>query len=135
MANIVIGDGHVVLADALSTRMREGDCRVEVASTAADLVAVVDATSPDLCLLERWLNDDDALELLVGLRGRSPRTKIVVLTADPDRDGSSRPSTGAPSARRDCWSSRGGPGVETADSRLPSLLVVARALRGQAAGA
>ena len=87
MTNIVIGDGHVAFAEKLATVICEGDRPVEVASTAADLVAAVGTTSPDLCLLDRWLDDRDALDLLAGLRARSPHTKIVVLTADPDRDG------------------------------------------------
>ena len=85
MTDIVIGER--ALAEALATAISgRGRRVVAVASTAAELMAAVDRTSPDVCLLDRWFDDADALDLLTGLRERSPRTRIVVLSADTDHD-------------------------------------------------
>jgi two-component system, NarL family, nitrate/nitrite response regulator NarL len=88
MSEIVIGDDDVVLADALAAMISEGDRHVvTVASAAADVLATVSRTPPALCLLDRWFDDGDTLDLLDGLRQRSPSTKVVVLTADPEQNG------------------------------------------------
>ena len=49
-------------------------------------MATAGTRSPDLCVVDRWFGDRDALDLLAELHERAPRTKIVVITADPDRD-------------------------------------------------
>jgi two-component system, NarL family, nitrate/nitrite response regulator NarL len=88
MAEIIIADPDVAMAGALAAVISEGDRHVvAVASTAADVLSAAGgATSPAVCLLDRWFDDGDALDLLVRLHARSPATKVVVLAADPDRD-------------------------------------------------
>jgi DNA-binding NarL/FixJ family response regulator len=84
---IVIAGNDLALAEALASVLSEGDRRVvAVASTAAALMATAGDRWPDLCVLDRWFGDRDALDLLAELHERSPSTKIVVITADRDRD-------------------------------------------------
>jgi two-component system, NarL family, nitrate/nitrite response regulator NarL len=87
MVDIVLGDDHTAFADALAAVLTDHGHRVvAVERTAAGVLAAVQEASPDVCLLDRWFDDADALELLPELSACSPPTKIVMITADPDRD-------------------------------------------------
>lgn len=87
MTDIVLGDDHAAFADALATVLTDHGHRVvAVEAAAADVLAAVRMLSPDLCLLDRWFDDGDGLDLLPELSACSARTRTLVLTADPDRD-------------------------------------------------
>jgi two-component system nitrate/nitrite response regulator NarL len=87
MAVIVLGDDHAAFADALATVLTDHGHRVvAVESAVAGVLAAVRTLSPDLCLLDRWFDDGDGLDLLPELSACSARTRTLVITADPDRD-------------------------------------------------
>jgi DNA-binding NarL/FixJ family response regulator len=87
VTDIVLGEDHLAFADALAAVLVDDDRRVvAVEQTAAGVLAAVADRAPELCLLDRWLSDGDGLTLLPALTRASPRTGIVVITADPDRD-------------------------------------------------
>jgi len=87
MTDIVLGDDHAAFADALAAVLTDHGHRVlAVESAAADVVSSVRTLSPDLCLLDRWFEDEDGLDLLPELSACSACTRTLVITADPDRD-------------------------------------------------
>jgi DNA-binding NarL/FixJ family response regulator len=86
MTDIVLADDHVAFVEALGSVLTEDGYEVRaVEHTAAAAVATVRRCRPALCLLDRWFEDGDVLTVLPELRDAVPATRIVVLTADPDR--------------------------------------------------
>ena len=85
MTDVVVGDDHGVFADALSTVLGQRRLVVRaVAHRAADVLAAVGEHEPCVCLLDRTFPDGDGLELIPDLLTTSPRTRVIVVTADPD---------------------------------------------------
>ncbi len=86
MTEIVLADDHAAFADALAAVLENhGLSAVAVECTLEGVVAAVARCRPDLCVVDRWFDDGDALTALPDLRAASPGTRIVVLSADPDR--------------------------------------------------
>jgi two-component system nitrate/nitrite response regulator NarL len=86
MTDIVIADDHAAFADALAAVLAtHGMTVVAVEATLEGTVAGVAGHRPELCVLDRWFDDTDALEVVPQLRAASPETRIVVLSADQDR--------------------------------------------------
>ncbi|MCD2195925.1 response regulator transcription factor [Actinomycetospora endophytica] len=86
MIDVVVGDDHAVFVDALSTVLGQRRLVVRaVAHRASDVLAAVARHSPTICLLDRTFDDGDGIELIPDLLAASPRTRVVVVTADPDR--------------------------------------------------
>jgi DNA-binding NarL/FixJ family response regulator len=67
MAAVLPGRGHAVLAAATSVQ---------------DLLHAVSRHRPELCLIDTNLPDGDGIAAIGEIAGRSPGTRIVVLTAD-----------------------------------------------------
>lgn len=85
MTDVVVGDDHGVFVDALSTVLGQRRLVVRaVAHRAADVLAAVAEHAPTVCLLDRTFSDGDGIELIPDLLATSPRTRIIVVTADPD---------------------------------------------------
>lgn len=83
--DIVLTDGHLVLLDALSSALRQLGYRVlATASTYRDALESIKSLRPDLWVLEWQLCDQQSLAATDDLTLASPRTKIVVLSADSD---------------------------------------------------
>jgi two-component system, NarL family, nitrate/nitrite response regulator NarL len=86
MNGIVIADDHAAFADALAAVLEShGMTVVAVEATLEDTLAGVARCRPELCVVDRWFDDGDALGTLPALRAASPETRIVVLSADQDR--------------------------------------------------
>jgi two-component system, NarL family, nitrate/nitrite response regulator NarL len=84
--DIVLGDDHTAFADALASVLTDDDRRVvAVEGTLAGVLAAVRDETPDLCLIDRWFADGDGFALVPALAEASPRTRILVMTADPDQ--------------------------------------------------
>jgi two-component system nitrate/nitrite response regulator NarL len=95
-ASLVIGDDHAVFLDALATVLEQRDYTIAVARTAGETVAAVALLHPDVCLLDRHFAGDDGLGVIGLLLAASPRTRVLVLSADPGTEGIRRAlSTGA----------------------------------------
>lgn len=87
MPDIVLGDDHTAFADALATVLADEERRVvALEGTAAGVLAAVRDHQPDLLLLDRWFEDGDGFTIVPALVEASPRTRILVITADPDQD-------------------------------------------------
>jgi DNA-binding NarL/FixJ family response regulator len=85
MITVAIVDDNRLVREALSEMLgRLPDVRV-VAAGVAD-AAFVDATQPDVLLLDVGLRDEDSLSVAANLTTRSPRTKIIVMDLIPMND-------------------------------------------------
>ena len=87
MTSIVLGDDHAIFVESLvSVLIAEG---FSVPAAAATLTATIDAVRahrPEVCLLDRHFTDGDAVAALNNVIAASPRTRVVILTADRDTD-------------------------------------------------
>lgn len=91
MTDLVVGDDHAVFVDALTTVLGQQRLVVRaVAHRASDVLAVVARHAPAVCLLDRTFADGDGIELIPDLLAASPGTRVVVVTADPDRGAATR---------------------------------------------
>jgi two-component system nitrate/nitrite response regulator NarL len=91
MTDVVVGDDHGVFVDALSTVLAQRRLVVRaVAHRASDVLAAVAQHGPAICLLDRSFSDGDGIELIPELLAASPRTRIIVVTADPDHGAAAR---------------------------------------------
>jgi two-component system, NarL family, nitrate/nitrite response regulator NarL len=91
MTDVVVGDDHGVFLDALSTVLGQRRLVVRaVAHRASDVLTAVARHTPAVCLLDRTFADGDGIELIPDLLAVSPRTRVIVVTADPDHDAASR---------------------------------------------
>ena len=85
MITVAIVDDNRLVREALSEMLgRVPDVRV-VAAGVAD-AAFVDATQPDVLLLDVGLRDEDSLGVAANLTTWSPRTKIIVMDLIPMND-------------------------------------------------
>lgn len=86
-SGLVIGDSHQMLAEALEVVLtQQGFAVLAVALTVASLYSLVLEKRPRLCLIDRRLRDGDALAVVGDLLTQSPQTRVVLLTADQDKD-------------------------------------------------
>jgi two-component system, NarL family, nitrate/nitrite response regulator NarL len=87
MIEVVIGDDHAVFLDALSAVLTEHGCRVTKATTIPDTLVAVGRRQPDVCLVDRhFAAGDDGIGALGRISAASPRTKVLMLSADGDSD-------------------------------------------------
>jgi len=87
MTEVVIGDDHAVFLDALSSVLTGFGCTVTKASTAADTVEAVGTQQPDVCLIDRhFAAADDGIDALRQMTAASPRTKVLILSADGEHE-------------------------------------------------
>jgi two-component system, NarL family, nitrate/nitrite response regulator NarL len=87
MIEVVIGDDHAVFLDALSAVLTEQGCVVTKATTIADTVAAVGNRQPDVCLVDRhFAAGSDGIGALAEISAASPRTKVLILSADGNSD-------------------------------------------------
>jgi two-component system, NarL family, nitrate/nitrite response regulator NarL len=87
MIEVVIGDDHAVFLDALSAVLTEHGCAVTKAMTISDTVGAVGKRQPDVCLVDRHFGaDHDGIGALGDIAAASPRTKLMILSADGDGD-------------------------------------------------
>lgn len=87
MTSIVLGDDHSIFVESLvSVLIAEG---FSVPAAATTLRATIDAVRthrPEICLLDRHFTDGDAVAAINIVLAASPRTRVVILTADRDTD-------------------------------------------------
>lgn len=79
---IVICDDHELLVEALSVALTDrGHDVVGSTTTLSNLVDLLAATLPDVCLLDLGLPLGDPLDLLPSIRTAAPDTAVVILSA------------------------------------------------------
>ena len=87
LIEVVIGDDHAVFLDALATVLADQGCAVTKATTISDTVCAVRKRQPDVCLVDRhFAAGADGLGALGEISGASPRTKVLILSADGTSD-------------------------------------------------
>ncbi len=87
MTGLVIGDDHSVFLDAMSAVLLQRGYQVTVARSVADTIETVRRTQPDVCLIDRHFAEDNGILAISALLAASSRTKVLVLSADPDTEG------------------------------------------------
>ncbi|MEU5850056.1 response regulator transcription factor [Saccharopolyspora shandongensis] len=88
MVDLVLGDDHAIFVDALAATLPRHGCRiVGTADNVAGVAGVVREHRPDICLLDRYFGDGDALDAIGEILDAGGRTKVLVLTADGDVQG------------------------------------------------
>ncbi len=86
MIDVVLGDDHAVFLDALSSVLSGQGCAVTKATTIDETIDAVRAGQPDVCLVDRHFAGDDGIGALGLLAEASPRTKVLILSADGDNE-------------------------------------------------
>ena len=83
---VVIADGHPLFLDALGATI--GACSdidlVGTAATAGEAVTTIEQTRPDVAVLDLELPGQHGPEIAAQLAARSPRTRVVFLSASRD---------------------------------------------------
>jgi DNA-binding NarL/FixJ family response regulator len=87
VTGLVIGDDHSVFLDAMSAVLQQRGYEVTVARSVPDTIETVRRTQPDVCLIDRNFAGDDGITAIRPMLAASTRTKVLVLSADPDTDG------------------------------------------------
>lgn len=87
MTGLVIGDDHSVFLDAMSAVLIQRGYQVTVARSVRDTIESVREKQPDVCLIDRHFAGDSGITAIGPMLAASGRTKILVLSADPDTEG------------------------------------------------
>jgi two-component system nitrate/nitrite response regulator NarL len=87
VTGLVIGDDHSVFLDAMSAVLGQRGYEVTVARSVPDTIEAVRRIQPDVCLIDRNFAGDDGITAISPMLAASCRTKVLVLSADPDTDG------------------------------------------------
>ena len=87
MTGLVIGDDHSVFLDAMSAVLIQRGYQVTVARSVRDTIESVRRKQPDVCLIDRHFAGDSGITAIGPMLAASGRTKILVLSADPDTEG------------------------------------------------
>lgn len=87
MADLVLGDDHVIFVDALTTVLTQRGFTVSaVSNSAAGISEIIRKRQPDVCLLDRHFADGDGIDVIDEVVTAGVRTKVVMLTADRDAE-------------------------------------------------
>jgi two-component system nitrate/nitrite response regulator NarL len=87
VTGLVIGDDHSVFLDAMSAVLEQRGYEVTVARSVPETIETVRRTQPDVCLIDRNFAGDDGITAISPMLAASSRTKVLVISADPDTDG------------------------------------------------
>jgi two-component system, NarL family, nitrate/nitrite response regulator NarL len=87
MTGLVIGDDHSVFLDAMSAVLIQRGYQVTVARSVRDTIESVREKQPDVCLIDRHFAGESGITAIGPMLAASGRTKILVLSADPDTEG------------------------------------------------
>jgi two-component system nitrate/nitrite response regulator NarL len=91
VANLVLGDDHIVFLDVLSTVLTQHGYTVDaVASSAAEMVASVRRERPDACLIDRHVVRAEDADIIGRVLAASSSTTVLVLSADQGADAARR---------------------------------------------
>lgn len=82
---VLLGDDHALFVEAMIAALPQRGVRiVGAAGDIAGVLAELRRLRPDICLLDRYFADGDAVDRLGEIAAAAPGTRIVVLTADAD---------------------------------------------------
>lgn len=87
MTGIVLGDDHAVFVESLvSVLTMEGFTVLAVSGSLTGTIEAVREHRPKICLLDRHFADGDGVAGIERVIAASPRTQVLMLTADGDAD-------------------------------------------------
>jgi two-component system, NarL family, nitrate/nitrite response regulator NarL len=93
---LVLCDDHVLFVEPLAAALRIHGYDAVVATRPAEVVPLVGAHVPDLCLVDLHFPDGDGVQLIAALRQRYPALPVVVLSASAEpREGAAAIRAGA----------------------------------------
>jgi two-component system nitrate/nitrite response regulator NarL len=87
MTSVVVGDDHGVFLDALSSVLGQRGFAITISKTLTQTVEAVGRQQPDLCLIDRHFAADDSVTAISAMLTASPRTKVLMLSADLETEG------------------------------------------------
>ena len=94
MIRVLVVDDHPVLRAGLEAVLRAepGFVPVGGAATGQELQEMLTRARPDVVVLDRYLDEEDGLELCRGLRAQQGAPEVVLYTSssDPDLEGAAR---------------------------------------------
>ena len=82
---IAVVDDHLFMRDLMTSMLRRQDGRYEVVAEAGDVggaIALCEKTQPDVLVLDINLPDGSGIDAVPRLRAASPKTRILLCTAD-----------------------------------------------------
>lgn len=85
MIEVVVIDDHALIRSGLVAALANADFNVVAeAASKAESLAVLNKITPDFCIIDLNLGDGTGLEVIKEFKGKSTKTKYVVLTMDDD---------------------------------------------------
>jgi len=87
LKKVLIVDDEALILTGLSKYLSNGNIEITTASTGADAIKEISAYPYDLCFVDIFLPDIDGIDVMKKIKGASPQTKVVIMTAhDVDGD-------------------------------------------------
>lgn len=91
MPRLVLCDDHPIFVEALGVVLgRHGLTVADTVTTTAGVVDAVTRHRPDAVVIDRHFGDHDGLDMIGPALAASPDTRVLILTADPDRAAAGR---------------------------------------------
>jgi two-component system, NarL family, nitrate/nitrite response regulator NarL len=87
VSGLVLGDDHSLFLDAMSAVLIQRGHTVTLARTVADTIEAVRREQPAVCLIDRHFAGESGIAAIGPMLAVSPRTRVLVLSADPDTEG------------------------------------------------
>lgn len=85
MIEVVVVDDHALIRSGLIAALANAGFNVVAeAASKAESLAVLNKITPDFCIIDLNLGDGSGLEVIKEFKGKSTKTKYVVLTMDDD---------------------------------------------------
>lgn len=85
MIEVVVVDDHALIRSGLIAALTNAGFNVVAeAASKAESLAVLNKITPDFCIIDLNLGDGSGLEVIKEFKGKSTKTKYVVLTMDDD---------------------------------------------------
>jgi DNA-binding response OmpR family regulator len=81
LKKVLIVDDEALILDGLSKYLSNKNIEIKTASTGADALQEISAYPYDLCLVDIFLPDIDGIDVMKKIKGASPQTKVVIMTA------------------------------------------------------
>ena len=83
--SLIIADDDPVVLAMLAGRLSEWFALVGIAEDADEAIALAEAEQPEAAIVDVEMPGGGGLRATLGIRARSPRTAIVILSADEQR--------------------------------------------------
>jgi len=85
LIEVVVVDDHALIRSGLVAALASAGFNVVAeAASKAESLAVLNKITPDFCIIDLNLGDGSGLEVIKEFKGKSTKTKYVVLTMDDD---------------------------------------------------